>query len=247
MGSLRDRRVLVVGGSSGIGRATALHLAQQGARVVAAARRADALEALAAEHPGLTASVVDATDPEAVAGAVARAVTELGGLDALVYTAGLLVLGDAPDLEPRQWRRSLDVNLMGAVWSLGAASPALRAGRGRALLVSSRAPVDHPPRRGMAPYIVSKAALDALASVWEVECPEIAITRVTVGDTGPTEMGRNETPETLGRYVGEWAARKLLVGRILSAEQVARHLGRLLEEEEAVPVSSILPRPAVES
>jgi NAD(P)-dependent dehydrogenase (short-subunit alcohol dehydrogenase family) len=223
-----------------------LALAASGARVVACARRADRLEELAGAGDSVTPLAFDAADAEAAASATARATEVLGGLDALVYTAGLLTLGEAPELTPEQWRRGLDVNLMGALWMLRAATPPLRSSHGRAVLVSSRAAVDHPPRRGMGPYVVAKAALDKLAAVWEVECPEIAITRVTVGDTGPTEMGTTEDPELIGRFVGEWAAQRLLVGRILSPEDVARHLVRLLEDEEAVPVSSILPRPAVE-
>ncbi len=243
MAELSGMRTLVVGASSGIGRATALHLAKAGARVAATARRRDPLEELASDAPGITAIAFDASDERACAEGVERAIASLGGLDALVHAAGVIGVGEAPEIEPAEWRRVIEANLFGAVWTLRASTPALRRTRGRAIVLGSRSADDVPPRRGVGPYIVSKAALHSLVSVWQEECPEIAITRVSVGDTGATEMGTNWDPEVTQRVIDEWNRRGFLVGRAMVPEDVARHVAHLLETDEHVPVSSIFPRP----
>ncbi|HEY0889112.1 MAG TPA: SDR family oxidoreductase [Nocardioides sp.] len=137
-----DRRIAVVtGASSGIGAATARHLAQAGYHVVAAARRADRLEELATEIGG-TAAATDVTSEDSVA-ALADLVAELSprGLDVLVNNAGG-AFGATPvaQADSDQWRRMYDVNVIGLMQVTRALLPQLIAtGAGTIVNVGSTA------------------------------------------------------------------------------------------------------------
>ncbi len=120
---------LVTGASSGIGHATALELARQGASVALVGRREDRLTDLAAEisNAGGKALVVpaDITTAEAAAAAVERTVEGLGRLDTLVNNAGLMLLGPTPGADLNDWQRMVDINLMGLLHTTHAAVPHL--------------------------------------------------------------------------------------------------------------------------
>ncbi|MET7714904.1 SDR family NAD(P)-dependent oxidoreductase [Streptomyces sp. NPDC005407] len=120
---------LVTGASSGIGHATALELAREGASVALVGRREDRLTGLAAEisDAGGKALAVpaDITTSQAAAEAVERTVEGLGRLDILVNNAGLMLLGPAPGADLNDWRRMIDINLMGLMYTAHAAVPQL--------------------------------------------------------------------------------------------------------------------------
>jgi NADP-dependent 3-hydroxy acid dehydrogenase YdfG len=120
---------LVTGASSGIGHATALELARQGASVALVGRREDRLTDLAAaiSNAGGKALVVpaDITTAEAAAEAVERTVNGLGRLDTLVNNAGLMLLGPTPGADLNDWQRMVDINLMGLLHTTHAAVPHL--------------------------------------------------------------------------------------------------------------------------
>ncbi|MFI6489897.1 SDR family NAD(P)-dependent oxidoreductase [Streptomyces sp. NPDC050564] len=120
---------LVTGASSGIGHATALELSREGASVALVGRREDRLTDLAAEIAGAGGKALvvpaDITDAQAAAEAVERTVEGLGRLDTLVNNAGLMLLGPAPGADLNDWRRMIDINLMGLMYSTHAAVPHL--------------------------------------------------------------------------------------------------------------------------
>lgn len=120
---------LVTGSSSGIGHATAVELAREGASVAVVGRRGDRLTDLAAKITagGGTALAVpaDLTDGHAAAEAVERTVDGLGRLDTLVNNAGLMLLGPTPGADLDGWRRMIDINLMGLMYTTHAALPHL--------------------------------------------------------------------------------------------------------------------------
>ena len=120
---------LVTGASSGIGHAAAVELAREGASVALVGRREDRLAALAAEitRAGGQALVVpaDITDAQAAGKAVERTVESLGRLDTLINNAGLMLLGPVPGADLDDWRRMIDINLMGLMYTSHAATPHL--------------------------------------------------------------------------------------------------------------------------
>lgn len=125
--SIAGRRALVTGAASGIGRATALLLASEGARVAALDLSADALAKVEAEASaagyGLRAWTLDVSDADAVARVVGEVARALGGLDIVVNCAGTSLPGAFGDEEA--WRRTLDVNLTGTMRVCAAALPHL--------------------------------------------------------------------------------------------------------------------------
>lgn len=120
---------LVTGASSGIGEATARRLAQEGATVALVARRADRLDALAAQirEAGGTALAVaaDITDRAQAEGAVRSVVDRFGRLDVLVNNAGLMLLGPVVGADVEEWERMLAINVRGLLHMTNAALPHL--------------------------------------------------------------------------------------------------------------------------
>lgn len=141
-GAYREQVVIVTGASSGIGKALALQLARQGAKVVLAARRAELLEQVAAacRQAGSEALAVptDVADEAQCKGLVEKTVATFSRLDMLINNAGLAVLAlfdDFPDLS--LFRHTLDVNFSGAVSCTYYALPHLKQSRGRIVAISS--------------------------------------------------------------------------------------------------------------
>jgi NAD(P)-dependent dehydrogenase (short-subunit alcohol dehydrogenase family) len=205
---LSDQRVLVVGGSSGVGREVGLAASRAGACVAFAARRRERLESAVAETGGKAHAIsCDVTDDADCARAVADAVSALGGLDALVYTAGGSPLEMLENASRESWQRVLDVNVVGASQITAAALPHLREREGRAVYVSSYAVRQSLPGLGL--YRVSKLALDGVIECWRMEHPDIDFTRVVVGNTSDTEFAAAWSPDAMRKAMEVWLSRNL--------------------------------------
>jgi len=129
------RVVVITGASSGIGRAAALAFARRGARLVLAARRAELLEEVAAECRAIggdaLAAPTDVTDPQAVEALAAAAEAAFGGVDVWINNAGVGVFGRYHETDLALHRRTVEVNLLGAMNGAAAAIPRfLRQGSG---------------------------------------------------------------------------------------------------------------------
>lgn len=135
---LRGSTVVVTGASSGIGRATALLLAERGANVVVAARRANPLEEVAAEcvahGVGALAVPTDVADPVAVEALANAAVERFGRIDGWVNAAGVSLIGPFEALPPDAFRRTVDVDFFGVVHGSRAALRELRRSGGGAIV-----------------------------------------------------------------------------------------------------------------
>ena len=208
-------RLLVVGASSGIGRALALLAAREGVDVVAAARRGDRLDELPVGT--VVCDARSAADCETV---VAFAVSALGGLDAVVYAAGVSPLVAVADADAAVWHEVLETNVVGAALVVRAALPHLRAASGHAVFLSS----DSVPRPypGLVAYAASKAALNTLVTGWRVECPEVTFTRVAVGPT-VTGFADGWSAERAAGYFARWEAEAYLGAAqpIMTPDEVA--------------------------
>jgi serine 3-dehydrogenase len=140
--SLKDKVVLVIGASSGIGRATALLFARAGAKVVASARRADRLRELEQEAAGagfgVKVQAADASKADEMKRLVDDTEDNLGTIDILVYAAGTNIPARALSvLNPETWDMMLNANLNGAYYATYAVLPGMRAAGGGLLLYIS--------------------------------------------------------------------------------------------------------------
>jgi NAD(P)-dependent dehydrogenase (short-subunit alcohol dehydrogenase family) len=193
-------RVLVVGASSGIGSEVASQLAAKGALVAACARRRDRLEELSGAAP----LECDVQDPAQCAAVVADAVRLLGGLDALVYVAGITRITPLERSGYDDWLEIFATNVFGAALIARAAIPSLSAddSQGRALFITSDAASLAMP--GLVSYAASKAALARFCQGLASEFPALAVTEVVVGPTAGTEVADKLEPEEFIKWATRW-------------------------------------------
>jgi NAD(P)-dependent dehydrogenase (short-subunit alcohol dehydrogenase family) len=202
------RVVWITGASSGIGRALALSLARDGARVAVSARSADKLTELAASHPNIKAFPLDVRDRDAAAHVLAEIEEALGPVDLAVLNAGVWYPMTSVTFDAARIEETMAVNFMGLVNPLAALLPAMRSrGAGHIALVSSVAGYLGLPR-GVA-YGPSKAAATTLAESLAADAGRFGI-KVSVINPGfvDTPMTKvNEFPMPWIMTVDEAVAR----------------------------------------
>jgi NAD(P)-dependent dehydrogenase (short-subunit alcohol dehydrogenase family) len=213
---------LVTGGGSGIGASTAAVLLERGARVAV-------LDLDPAGAPfGCLRLAVDLTDDAAVRDAVGAVVDALDGLDVLVNNAGIGAMGDVAANDDDEWRRVLDVNLLGAVRVSRAALPHLRGSEHAAIVnTSSILAVLGVPNRAL--YAATKGALYALTLAMAADHVRegIRVNAVAPGTTDTPWIGR-----LLGAAADPAAERAALearqaIGRLVTADEVAHAIAYL--------------------
>ena len=233
-GTSRPRRALVTGASSGIGAATVRRLRAEGWDVVATARRADRLAALAQET-GADTIVADVTDDADVARLAAH-VAAGGPLDALVNNAGgAFGLDPVERSDVDQWRRMYELNVLGTLRVTQAMLPQLRAdGGGDVVVVTSTAA--YGAYEGGAGYTGAKAAERMLATTlrWEIVGEPVRVLEIAPGAVATDEFA-------LVRFDGDEARAAAGVRRLPAARR-RRHRRR--HRLDPVPPAAREHRPA---
>lgn len=214
---MRGARVVVVGASSGIGRAFASAAAEAGADVVLAARRAEPLRELGVGHP----VVADVSDEAGRLALVQAALDHLGAIDLLMYAVGRADLGHLVDVDAEAWRVTLDTNVVALNQLLRVAVPDLAPPAIVAALSSETAGA---PWSGLVAYAASKAALDTSLRGWQLEHPGLRFSVVSVGATQPTEFGVGFRGPMLGRALDEWSRRGHMQRDYMDTSEVAQVL-----------------------
>jgi len=177
-----DQVVWITGGGSGIGRALALAFANEGATVAVSGRRDERLQEVVSELEAIGAKGLavrcDVTDEASVAETVQKVVRTLGGLDVAVANAGFSVAGRIEKLSAADWRRQLDVNVIGTAMTARYAIPHLRERKGRLALVGSVSGMMSTP--GLGAYCASKYAVRAIGQALAVELHGSGVTCTTI-------------------------------------------------------------------
>jgi NAD(P)-dependent dehydrogenase (short-subunit alcohol dehydrogenase family) len=219
---IRDRVVVITGASSGIGRATALAYADAGARaVVLAARREDALQDLAQEvgSTGAQALVVptDVTDEQAVKDLAQQAFDRFGQIDVWVNNAAVTMFATVEEAPIEDFRRVLDVNVMGYVHGARAVLPYMRR-QGYGSLINVSSIVGVVPQPYTSAYSMSKAAIRVLSGSLRSELRLAGHKRIHVSSVLPATI---DTP--FFRHTANFTGREVVpMPPVYSPQRVAR-------------------------
>lgn len=212
-GRLRGRRILITGAASGIGRATAVLFAAEGAALTLLDRDAAAVQETAVRTDAL-ACEADVTDEAAVAGAVERGAARMGGIDGVVNAAGVMLRGSVLEVGVAQWRRVLEINLTGGYIVVRCCLPWLQQARGATIvnLGSGQALLPNAPDRTA--YSASKGGVLNLTRALAAElapairantvCPGLVDTPMADGvraNVGNYALKRLAQPEEIAQAI----------------------------------------------
>jgi NADP-dependent 3-hydroxy acid dehydrogenase YdfG len=239
---------LVTGASSGIGEATAIALAAQGASVALAARRKDRLDALAASirEDGGTALVLEAdvTDQQQAADTIERVVAELGRLDTLVNNAGVMLLGPAVGAPLSEWQRMVELNVLGLLYCAHAALPHLlqsaqSSPRGVADMVNISSVAGRVARNGSGVYNATKHGVGAFSEALRQEVTRRHV-RVSLVEPGAveTELASHNREE-----IQEGMRQRFASMERMKAEDIADAIAYIVTRPRHVAVNEMLIRP----
>lgn len=241
MNGIRNKVVAITGASSGIGEATARHLAAQGARLLIGARRIERLQALATELQAqggevlaLPLDVRSRADTERF---VQAGLAHYGQLDVFVANAGVMPLSNLARLKVDEWEQTLDVNVRGLLHGIAAALPVMKA-RGQGHIVSLASIGAHRAFPGAAVYCASKFAAWAICDALRQEELD--------GDIRVTTISPGTTASELADHISDAdaaAAMRAFRAITLPADAVAQAIAYAIAQPPEVDVSEIVLRP----
>jgi thioester reductase-like protein len=241
-GRLSGKVAVITGASSGIGAAVAVGLAKEGASVVLAARRLDALESVKRKVSSYGGKVLvvktDITNKQQVEKLVSTASAELGPVDILVSCAGVMYFTMMANVQTEEWDRTVDVNCKGLLNCLSSTVPAmLQRGIGHIVAISSDAGRKVFP--GLGVYSASKFFVEATLQALRVETAGtgLRVTSIQPGNTATELLGMSTDAEAIKKY-GEPTGAK-----VLDAEDVASSIVYAVCQPEHVAVNEVLIEP----
>ncbi len=245
--TLAGKVALVTGASSGIGAAAAQALAKAGVTVALSARRVDRLEGLVAKIAGMGGKALAipgdmAMEADAIR-AVAETVSKLGRIDILINSAGIMESGGITNARTDIYRKVIDLNLMGTVYSCAAAVPhMLEQGGGDVINVSSLAARKGGPMTSA--YSASKHALNAMTDAMRQELggKNIRVTSLMPGATR-TEAGSNIDDPNWRAAIQAHVAKD----GVVEAEEMASVILFILSLPRNVNISEISVRPTIDT
>lgn len=224
MRGLTNKRSVITGGASGIGKATAMRFLEEGAKVIVIDRDAEALEKIKQQVPGLSDAIsADVSDAEAVEKAFKEIDRMWGGLDLLINNAGISLRHPFNEITPQEWRKVIDVNLSGAFYVAQAASRLMDEGV-IANMGSTNGLLGYPY---YADYNASKAGLIELTRSMALElAPRVRVVAVCPGYVMTPMQEAEYTPEMLAEVNS-----KIPLGRHAAPEEVAALFAFLCSDE----------------
>jgi NAD(P)-dependent dehydrogenase (short-subunit alcohol dehydrogenase family) len=215
---LAGRRILITGAARGIGEATARRLHASGARLALLDLERDRLERVARELDSVSLACDVASERETRA-AVDSAASQLGGIDAVVANAGISVVATTDTIAPADFRRMIEVNLIGVWYTLRSAIPYVTDSGGYLLSISSLAATMHLPTLGG--YSAAKAGVHALADVMRLELRGCGVA-VGCGYFGLVETDLSREARAHRAGIADRGGAQSTIARPISVEQAAR-------------------------
>jgi NAD(P)-dependent dehydrogenase (short-subunit alcohol dehydrogenase family) len=217
MRGLKGKSVLVTGGASGIGQATASRFLEEGCTVCVLDRSAEARERVVRELPGLTAAIsTDVSDMEQVRAAVGEAIDRMGSLDVVINNAGISIRHDFLDITPQEWDEVLGVNLKG-VFNVAQTAARHMMARGSGVILNTASTAGNVGYPHYADYSASKGGVIALTLAMALElAPAIRVNAISPGYV-LTPMQRAEYSDAMLEAVN----RKIPLGRHAKPAEIA--------------------------
>jgi NADP-dependent 3-hydroxy acid dehydrogenase YdfG len=239
MSSLAQKVILITGASSGIGEATARHLASTGARVVLGARRTERLEKLVREirAAGGTAefTALDVTRLEDFQAFAGSALRSFGQIDVLINNAGVMPLSPLAELKIDEWNRMIDVNVRGVLHGIAAVWPHMTQRRsGHIINVSSVAGFRVWPTSAV--YSGTKFAVRAISEGLRLETKDVRVTIISPGVV-ESELADSITSRPTAEAIA------LFREVALKPEAIAQAIAYAISQPAGVDVSELVVRP----
>ena len=231
MAAMDGKRILVTGGTTGIGRAIAIELARAGAKVLIFGRHKpeldDALAALEDSIGEAEGMIADQSRPEDVQKVFAKA-RAMGGLDAVIANAGISAEGLA-DISDKEWRYAMETNLLGYLDVAKRAAEAFEGRRGDIVLIGSVSADNR--SKGESVYTATKAGIQGFADSFRKEMGEKNV-RVSLIEPGSVGSDMQECPP-------EEQRRKIAKAEMLKAEDIAELVTFILTRPDRCTISSV--------
>ncbi|HEV7132247.1 MAG TPA: SDR family oxidoreductase [Gaiellaceae bacterium] len=236
MKGLEGKRVVVTGGTSGIGEATSRRFAAEGSHVVALAIGENEVATAVERIPGLTAALrCDVADAQQVADAFAQVDAQLGGIDVLVANAGISIRKPFLEIDAADWQRVLDVNLTGVFHCAQQAARRMHDGDGGVILMtaSTNGLTGH---EHYADYNASKAGVILLARTMARElAPTVRVNAVCPGYVLTPMQEAEYSPEMLAEVNAS-----IPLGRHAAPEEIASLYAFLASDEGAYFTGAVI-------
>jgi len=240
MSGIQGKVVVITGASSGIGEATARHLASKGAKVFLGARRTDRLQAVVAdiERGGgqAGAMTVDVTKRAEVDALIRGALEKFDRVDVLVNNAGLMALAPIEKALVEEWDRMIDINIKGTLYGIAAVLPVFqRQKSGHVINLSSV--LGHKISIGGAVYAATKSAVGALSEGLRQEVEGIRTTIISPGAVQSELVSGISDKETAAHTAAFYRE------NAIPADAVARAIAFAIEQPADVDINEVLLRP----
>ncbi|MCL5497717.1 SDR family oxidoreductase [Escherichia coli] len=234
-----NKVILITGASSGIGEGIARELGNAGAKVLLGARRLERIETIAEEirsEGGIAlARELDVTSRSSMAAFVQAALDQWGRIDVLINNAGVMPLSPLAAGKQDEWERTIDVNIKGVLWGIGAVLPVMEAqGSGQIINIGSIGALAVVPTAAV--YCASKFAVRAISDGLRQESSNIRVTCVNPG------VVESELASTI-THTETKAAMDVYRSVALKPADIARAVRQVIEAPESVDTTEITIRP----
>ncbi|WJG07836.1 SDR family oxidoreductase [Aliiglaciecola sp. LCG003] len=243
-GFIKDKVVVITGASSGLGEATARHLAERGAKVVLGARRVEKLKAISEEinqQGGIsTFKQMDVTSLDSVKSLVEHGVSTYGKIDVIINNAGLMAIAPLQDLKVEEWNKMIDINIKGVLNGIAAALPEFsKQDSGHFINISSVAGIKVFSPGGTV-YSGTKFAVRAITEGLRHEVGgKIRTTSIEPGAVD-SELKYGSSHKESAEFVVDFYK------QAISSDSVARAIAYAIEQPSDVDINEIVLRPTVQ-